>query len=140
MAVAYTLATLGAGVYEQGLQGAVGAINVARTAAAPEALIGRIAQQHADSGVQGLAPYLSQAELSAVLGGSRATPAILGQGVHRATAASLQASYPGQYVYLPRAAYDFIHVPTGQALELTTFGQAASHAKRGADLVLYNLK
>jgi hypothetical protein len=67
------------------------------------------------------------------------TPAILGQGVHRATAASRQTSYPGQYVYLPRAPFDFIYVPTGQALELTTFGQAEGHAGRGAYLVLHNL-
>jgi RHS repeat-associated protein len=131
------LAVVTLGTY-QGLSttARVGASTAARGS---EATIARIAQGHADSGVEGLAPYLSQKELGAVLSGSRATSAILGQGVHRATAASLQASYPGQYVYLPRARFDFIHLPTGQALELTTFGQAAGHANRGANLVLYNL-
>jgi len=105
----------------------------------PEGIIARIAQQHADSGVEGLTPYLSRDELNAVLSGSRATRAMLGKGVHEATAASLRARYPGEYIYLPRAPFDFIHVPTGQALELTTYGEAASHANRGANLVLYNL-
>jgi hypothetical protein len=48
MAVAYTLATLGAGVYEQGLQGAVGATNVATGVGAPAQNIAnapRLAQQ-----------------------------------------------------------------------------------------------
>jgi RHS repeat-associated protein len=112
---------------------------VATSGTAPEVVIANLAQQHANSGVQGLAPYLSQSELALVLGGSRTSSLFLGTAVHRATAASLQARYPGQYIYFPNGKFDFLHTPTGQALELTTFGQAASHARRGADLVFYSL-
>lgn len=120
----------------------VGAFSLARAAIAvnaPEAVIARIAQAHADSGPGALSAHMSSKELAAVLSGSRASKAILGQAVHKATAQSLAELYPGKYLYFPRAPYDFIYVPTGEVLELTTFGQAGSHAARGASLIFYTL-
>jgi hypothetical protein len=114
-------------------------VRAAVAANAPEAVIGRLAQAHANSGRQALAAYMSDLEAAAVQAGSRATPAILGQAVHTATARSLAQIYPGKYLYYPRAPFDFVYVPTGQVFELTTLGQAGSHAARGADLIFYTL-
>lgn len=105
----------------------------------PETMIGNAAQNVSNSGVPGLMQFLKPAEQAAVANGSRATPAMLGQAVHRGTYQQLRAQAPGQFEYYPNGPYDFLHKPTGQAIELTTFGQAAGHADRGANLVLYSL-
>lgn len=104
-----------------------------------EGIIGQIAQSHADRGVAHLSTYLRPAEQLAVANGSRTSKGMLGHAVHRATNATLQDLYPGRFSYSPTRSFDFIDKSTGQALELTTPGQAASHAHRGADLVFYTL-
>jgi RHS repeat-associated protein len=106
---------------------------------APAAIVARIAQSHADSGIAELSKYMSRAELAQVLSGGRTSSAIMGQAVHRATALTLDSLYPGEYQYFSRAAFDFVYTPTGEVLELTTPGQMASHLDRGADLVFYIL-
>jgi RHS repeat-associated protein len=129
-------------VIENTLLAGVGAFTLVRAALAantPEAVIARLAQAHANSGLRALSSQLSVNELAAVRAGSRATRAFLGQAVHRATAQSLAELYPGKYLYFPKAPYDFVYIPTGETFELTTFLQAASHAGRPATLIFYTL-
>jgi RHS repeat-associated protein len=108
-------------------------------AANPAVVISRVAQAHADSGLAGLAKYMSKPELAAVESGSKTSSAILGQAVHNATAETLGELYPGAYKYFSRAPFDFVYAPTGEVFELTTLGQAAGHADRGATLLFYGL-
>jgi RHS repeat-associated protein len=120
----------------------LGGMPVARgtTAAAPtvEKMIASIAQGHANSGLERLSRYMSQKELAVVLDEGKTSAAVLGHAVHRATAATLERLMPSRFNYHPTRKFDFIDMTTGQALELTTTKQAASHAGRG-DLVLYDM-
>lgn len=117
----------------------VSGVTSASHVAEPGAIIASIAQAQADSGLAGLAARMSPAELAAVTNGSRASSAILGQAVHWGTSLELERLYPGEFIYYPRASWDFVHVPTGEMFELTTFGQALHHADRPATLVFYAL-
>lgn len=54
----------------------------------------------------------------------------LGQAVHRATDAALQASYPGRFIY-NLVGPDFLDTTSGDLVELTTPGQLAAHIARG---------
>ena len=67
----------------------------------------------------------------------------MGQAVHTATAADLNVQFPGRFEY-SRIGPDFLHLPTGQLIELTTPGQVASHVAKGgeyatASYATYNL-
>ena len=54
----------------------------------------------------------------------------VGQAVYDETAAALERAYPGRFTY-NRIGPDFLDNTTGDAVELTTRGEAASHMVRG---------
>jgi hypothetical protein len=103
------------------------------------AIISRTAQAEANSGVNYLKGFLSKGEVAAYdanpAGGSR----FLGQAVHRATARALETNYGKRFSYSTRGP-DFTDAVTGQRIELTTPGQASSHAATyGVPVVTYTL-
>jgi uncharacterized protein RhaS with RHS repeats len=111
---------------------------VVAAAANPDlaSIIGRIAQQKADMGFEGLSQYMTQAEIDSALTNPGLTNAYMGSAVQRATAQTLGSMFP-DFVNFATGPFDFLFTGTGEVFELTTYGQAAAHAGRGATLILY---
>ena len=102
-------------------------------------MIAQIAQSPADRGATHLINFMTAGERKAFLTGGNLNSARLGHAVHRATSQTLDNLYPGRFNYNPTRPYDFLDQQTGQAIELTTFGQSRSHADRAADAAYYSL-
>jgi hypothetical protein len=98
-------------------------------------IIQSTARAQAARGVDALRGALSPAERAAMDADPGLTNRMLGQAVHRLTAAALDEAYPGRFLYFTRGP-DFVDTETGEKLELTTPGEVASHrARPGYDAV-----
>jgi len=105
-----------------------------------EILIGRIAQEQADSGWEALSEYLSDAEVAAAQASPGLQAAYAGKAVQQATYQTLLEMFgEGSWRSFANAPYDLVFTRTGEVFELTTVREAASHAARGATLVVYYL-
>ena len=92
-------------------------------------IVEQVAQAQADKGVSYLQQFMTPDESRCLQRQPDGRLAIPGTAVHRATAAELNARFPGEFQYRTRG-MDFADLTTGELIELTTINQVAAHAAR----------
>ncbi|MEX2134286.1 MAG: hypothetical protein WEB67_09110, partial [Acidimicrobiia bacterium] len=116
----------------RGVRPAAQAASAARPVASGQAIVDGAARAESARGLTSILSYLSRNEVAAFERNPAAGSRFLGTGVHRATAANLEANYPGRFIGPRRIGGDFVDTSTGEIVELTTPGQVATHmAKPG---------
>jgi hypothetical protein len=124
---------------EAGLIGKVtnklqGLLNKTDEAQDAQAIVAKVAQQQANSGLRKLGKHLSLDEQLEYAQNPAAGSRYLGKAVHEATAEALKKLYPGRFEY-NRIGPDFRDALTRELIELTTPGQVAAHIAKGGAYV-----
>ena len=105
-------------------------------------IIETVAREQAARGPEELMAALSNAEQAAMSSRPWLRNPMLGQAVHRNTAAALDEAFPGRFEYSTPGP-DFLDTWTRERLELTTPGQVRPHQRRpgyeGVTMCTYNL-